>query len=228
MAPKDKEKVVSVSRMMDYLGTVVQGIAQTFGPRCEVVLHDLRNLDHSIVKIVNGHVTGRDENGSITDFALKLLKSKSRENLFYDYPSVAKDGRPLKSSTCLFRDDQGRPMAAICINLDVADILHANRIIQDMFNISEETKYEEAVETFESDIQATLNNSAERVITKFGKAVTSMTREDKIAVVKDLDDQGVFLIKGAVKFMAGKLNVSKYTIYNYLEQARSGKKAEDK
>ena len=38
---------------------VVRGLAEMFGPDCEVVLHDVRRLPHSIVAIENGAVTGR-------------------------------------------------------------------------------------------------------------------------------------------------------------------------
>ena len=66
---------------MESLKTVVDGIAGTFGPRCEVVLHDLSTLDHSIIKIANGHVTGRTIGGSITDQGLRQLRSDDKNNL---------------------------------------------------------------------------------------------------------------------------------------------------
>lgn len=37
----------------------VKGLAETFGSNCEVVLHDFSDLQHSIIAIENGHVTGR-------------------------------------------------------------------------------------------------------------------------------------------------------------------------
>ncbi|MDW7740610.1 MAG: helix-turn-helix domain-containing protein [Bacillota bacterium] len=49
------------------------------------------------------------------------------------------------------------------------------------------------------------------------------TKEDKIKIVSLLDDRGVFLVKGAVEQVAKDLVVSKYTIYNYLEEARVAK-----
>ena len=39
--------------------TTVEGLAAYYGPAFEIVLHDLIDLDHSIVKIVNGHHLGR-------------------------------------------------------------------------------------------------------------------------------------------------------------------------
>lgn len=207
--------------LVNSLKIVVEGIARTFGSRCEVVLHDLRDPAHSIVKIVNGHVSGRAVGGPATDFALKLMKNESPEKLFLNYPSFSKDGRPIKSTTMLFRDDDGEPLALMCINYDLTDVQTLSTILTDTFQVNNNDQDGEVSENFEPDIISTLNNSMERIVIEYGKAVPSMTREDRIKVVSMLDEQGIFLIKGAVKFVAQKLRVSKYTIYNYLEQARS-------
>ncbi|MDD2481760.1 MAG: helix-turn-helix domain-containing protein, partial [Lutispora sp.] len=37
-------------------------------------------------------------------------------------------------------------------------------------------------------------------------------------IVETLEDKGVFLIKGAVDYVAKVLCVSRYTIYNYLDE----------
>lgn len=209
--------------LIESLKKVVDGIAGTFGPRCEVVLHDLRNvrnLDHSIIKIENGHVTGRTVGGPISDRGLKDVRSGAEEDLFINYPSVTKDGRLLKSSTIIFRDRRGKPVVSMCINFDITDIIGFNTAIQDTFAISEEPRRGEPPEVFGSDIAATLDEIANRAVRKIGKAIPSMTAKDRAEVVRQLDDGGYFLVKGAVKFLAGKLNVSKFTIYRYLEHYR--------
>ena len=38
---------------------MVRFIAAICGPRCEVVLHDLKDIEHSIIAIENGHISGR-------------------------------------------------------------------------------------------------------------------------------------------------------------------------
>jgi predicted transcriptional regulator YheO len=40
-------------------------------------------------------------------------------------------------------------------------------------------------------------------------------------IVRDLDTQGFFLIKGAIKILASKLKLSKFTIYNYLDEIKN-------
>ena len=47
------------SKRLEMLKQLADGIAAQFGDKCEVVIHDVNNMDHSIVYIVNGHVSGR-------------------------------------------------------------------------------------------------------------------------------------------------------------------------
>jgi predicted transcriptional regulator YheO len=208
------------SALIESLKIVVDGIAGTFGPRCEVVLHDLRNLDRSIVKIANGHVTGRSVGGSITDQGLKDLR-KGTDDLILNYRSVTSQGRPLKSTTIVFRDRRGKPTAAICINLDITDILAFNNQIQNMFGTAEAGPEEKQSETFEKDVASTLDKMAGKAIHAIGKQMQSLSKEERIDIVRDLDTQGFFLIKGAIKVLASKLKLSKFTIYNYLDEIKS-------
>ena len=50
-----------------------------------------------------------------------------------------------------------------------------------------------------------------------------LNKEEKVSIVNDLDGQGVFLIKGAIDYVAEILCVSRYTIYNYLDETRDDK-----
>ena len=49
-----------------------------FGPDCEVVLHDLAAMPHSIVAIENGHVTGRRLGDVPTDQMLRSLRNADK------------------------------------------------------------------------------------------------------------------------------------------------------
>lgn len=45
---------------LETLKTLAHGLAVQFGPNCEIVIHDLTgDVDHSVVAIENGTVTGR-------------------------------------------------------------------------------------------------------------------------------------------------------------------------
>jgi predicted transcriptional regulator YheO len=58
-------------------------------------------------------------------------------------------------------------------------------------------------------------------VTKAGIPVDLMKKRHKAAVVRELDEAGYFLIKDAVDHLAGRLDVTRYTIYNYLNEVRA-------
>lgn len=205
--------------LIDSLKKVVDGVSKTFGPRCEVVLHDLSDPARSIVHIANGCVSGRSVGGSITDLGLKTLQSGFREDDLINYRSLARDGRVLKSSTIAFRDPDGEPAIALCVNLDITDILNFNAAVQSIFEVGTEDG-RETMETFEVSAVSTLGSMAEKAIQQTGKAPSTMTKSDRVEIVRHLEEQGFFLIKGAIKLLCARLGLSKFTVYNYLNDAR--------
>ena len=80
----------------------------------------LESFDHSVIKIVNGFHTGREEGAPITDLALdmydKLDKDPSVPN-YYTYFTKNKLGEPLKSTTIAIRGNNNRIIGLLCINL---------------------------------------------------------------------------------------------------------------
>ena len=73
----------------------------------------------------------------------------------------------------------------------------------------------------------TLDELLEKVFTKaqkkIGKPIEKMQKDDKLEMVRYLQKRGVFLVKGTIEKVANFLNVSRYTIYNYLVEVRSQK-----
>ena len=62
---------------LDLLRQMAHGVAAQFGPSCEVVIHDLsgEDLEHTVVHVENGHVTGRKPGDGPTHAVLDLLRS---------------------------------------------------------------------------------------------------------------------------------------------------------
>ena len=59
--------------VLDSYGSLLDGLADYMGEGYEMVLHSLEDLEHSVVKIVNGHHTGRKTGAPITNLALDML-----------------------------------------------------------------------------------------------------------------------------------------------------------
>lgn len=203
-----------------------------FGKKCEVVLHDFTIPQHSIVEIENGHVTGRKIGDPITDFALSIWRKngygKKKDDKIVNYRTKTKDGKILRSSSVFIRDDQKKIIGCLCINYDLTEYLMFNKIIGEFCNTIDldNEKSKEEAETFTNDVDDVLENIIRKAIDEVGKPVSMMQKEDKLMVAKIVDEKGGFLIKGAINQLASEISVSRYTIYNYLDELKSKKKRE--
>lgn len=100
------------------LTSVVDGIAATFGPVCEVVLHDYRKPESSVVAIA-GSVTGRTVGGAMSEIGMRMLARGDEAADELNYVTRTETGKLVKSSTMLLRDSSGAVFGALCVNVDV-------------------------------------------------------------------------------------------------------------
>ncbi len=198
---------------------VVDGIAKTFGKNCEVVLHDFSKMDRSIVAIANGHVTGRSVGGPLYESLLKNVLDHNIQEDKINYTGKSAEGRVLKSSTMFIRDEDNSIIGCVCINFDLSELVVSKRVIDNLIQTqSSETEKEQDEST--NRVNDVLTDIVKNTLEKSGKPVAYMGKEEKVNIVKELDHQGAFLIKGAIDYVAKVLCVSRYTIYNYLDEIR--------
>jgi predicted transcriptional regulator YheO len=76
-------------------------------------------------------------------------------------------------------------------------------------------------EEMPQDTQEFLNVMIRKGIESVGKPVCYFDKKDNLEVVKFLNGINIFSIKGSTDSLAGELNVSRYTIYNYIEEVKN-------
>ena len=87
-----------VDAHLDLLKTLCHGIARALGPHAEVVVHDFRRPEDSIVAIA-GTVTSRSVGGSMSRLGLKLAADGDAAQDQYNYTTRTENGRVLRSSS---------------------------------------------------------------------------------------------------------------------------------
>ncbi|UQS25757.1 aminotransferase class V-fold PLP-dependent enzyme [Amycolatopsis thermalba] len=189
--------------VLSALVPAVSGLAAMLGPGNEVVLHDLSKLPDSIVAIAGG-ITGREPGGPMTDLLLGLVRRGTTHDLT-NYETHGPDGRPIRSSTIFLRDADGVAIGCLCVNSEV----------------TQGPASEVRAESFPPDVDSLQRFLVDRAVAQTGIPVGLMKKKHKAAVVRELDEAGFFLIKDAVDFLAGELEVTRYTIYNYLNEIRA-------
>ncbi|MEN1762047.1 helix-turn-helix transcriptional regulator [Anoxynatronum sibiricum] len=199
---------------------LVESIGKTFGKNCEVVLHEIGDSYKTIVAIHNGHVTGRSVESPMVNEGLESVRSKgNHSDHILNYQNKSSNGKTLKSSTMLVRDEQDQVIGCLCINLDISEFMIARKVLEEVTWI-ESPEDPLAVDPSSSNVNDVLNHLLTETLEISGKPVAYMNKEEKVAIVRKLDEQGAFLIKGAIDSVAKVLCVSRYTIYNYLDEIR--------
>ena len=184
----------------------VSALATMLGPGNEVVLHDLSRLPDSIIATA-GDVTGRTTGGPMTDLLLGLVRRGTTHDLT-DYETHGPDGRPIRSSTIFLRDETGVAIGCLCINSERPVATSGAR------------GEGEQRESFPPDVDSLQRFLVDHAIDRTGVPVELMKKSHKAAVVQELDEAGYFLIKDSVDRLAAELAVTRYTIYNYLNEIR--------
>lgn len=193
-------------------------LVKMFGSRCEVAVHDFKNLKKSLIHLA-GNVTGREIGSPITDLVLKeLAKYKMDVEDIPNYKTQTKKGNILKSATIFLRDHDHKVIGALCINYDISLLMQFGGEIEEFINFDDQ---QEKTESFFTSIQDVTHEMVEQVLHGFKKAPSLMTLEEKVECVRQLEEKGTFLIKGATDYVATVLGVSKFTIYNYLQKIRT-------
>lgn len=208
-------RTVDGVRMVETFRALVEPIARVLPASTEVVLHDLSLVPYSIVAI-HGNVTGRKIGDPPSDVLLEQAR-QGFEDYNLNYESTLPDGRRMRSSTMLIRDIDGNAAAALCIHTDLSPWLAIEQLAAQMAR-SSQTMPHRSGEVFSQDVDELAAHLIHKAIADAGIPLDDMRKKHKVAVVQTLQDRGVFLLRDAVEMVSEALGVTKFTIYNYLNE----------
>ena len=209
--------------ILEIVAQSLEGVAAAFGSNCEVVLHTFDDLNKSVVRIINGHVTGRAAGSPITNLGIEILeKAKTQKvDVVGPYFSRLDDGRMLRCVTSIIRNPTGKMIGMMCVNIDVS--VPVVDFFSEFLRPGAEV-LSNSVEHFSS----TPGDMISRVLAVVREDVArkgKMSPVDKNRMIVDeLYVRGIFNLRGSVDAVAEEFCVSRATIYNYLRDIKkSGK-----
>ena len=201
-----------------FLKQLAKTLAVQFGSKCEVAVHDLtQDPEHTIVAIENGGVTGRRIGDGASQIVLEAIKLDQDVKDQLGYLIRTRDGRLLKSSSLYMRDSDGHPVALLSINYDVTELSHSVSILEQLISPGQEQQQQNDVGEVFSNVNDLLDKLIEESLAHVGKPVAMMNKEDKVKAIKYLEKKGAFLIKKSGDKVTKVYDISKYTLYNYLD-----------
>lgn len=207
----------------------VNFLAELLGKNSEIVLHDLTNLDSSILAIRNNYITRREVGAPATDYVLRTLKQGINENLDYTvgYREVSnRDHKQLHSASFYLRLD-GELVGMICVNTDesvfneIEKSMDALEVLLRTYQKKQPQEQSTIPESFSRSIEEMAQNTVIDISISKGVPLERFKQDDKFDVIVALYDSGFFLLKGAVPEIAKLLKISEPTVYRYLQNVKS-------
>lgn len=209
---------------------VANAIAAMFGRLCEVTLHDLSSPQSSVVHTCNSHVTGSYIGQPVPHLLTQVLLSQQLKNdVVANYCTEVEGKRFVKSTTALLRNAQGEAIGALCIHMDTEPFTGIHHFFTEFLPhprqpdspVAQEPALEpQSGEEFDS-VLVIVDRVIARTIPE--NDCREADKSTKLRWIKVLDEKGLFLIKGALEKVAAKLNISKVTLYGYLDEIRGPK-----
>lgn len=226
----DHHEVLTDSDYVARYETLVEFLGAALGPTVEIVLHDVADLDASVVAIANGGVSGRTLGSPATALMLRVLRAGETDQRPYvtGYSAVSStNASSLRSATYFIRREQ-RIVGMLCINAGqtlLRSLVELTDAIGESYFTDEP---QEELDSTENKTEHLVVSIAEITDAYISAAVASrgisaheFSKEDRIAVVRTLDGDGFFQLKGSVAALAVALDISEPSIYRYIRYVRT-------
>ena len=199
--------------MFNNLCEIAKMISETFGYHCETVIHDCEHYEDFIAAIYNGHVSGRKK-GDCVYITGDPVPEDAFQNIdpgtnYMNCQVVTSGGKLIKSSTIYFKSQNYH--YGLGINFDISPYAGMRDALDKL--ISTSTELAEELHSRQS-INQILNESLSQVRVP----VEEMGKHDRMRVIRMLHERNVFQMQKAVPYVAERLKISRFTVYNYLRE----------
>ncbi|MFE7595237.1 transcriptional regulator [Kitasatospora sp. NPDC057512] len=191
---------------------VCRAVALLLGPYAEVVLHD--PATDRVLAIWNPMTPRAPGDPSLLGELDGI--DPSAPDVYGPYEKLLPDGRRLSSVSAVLRDDDGKPAAVLCVNLDRGPLEQAAALLAG-FAAPTAPRPEPL---FERDWTERINDVVGGHVRAQGRPLERFTREDRLAVLGELDRAGVFAVRRAVPVVATALRISRSTAYGLLAELK--------
>jgi predicted transcriptional regulator YheO len=194
-------------------------IAEKFSPYLEVIIHDLKDPEHSIIAIFNNHITGRKIGDGTSDIGYKKLANKLPDKIV-NYENTSPSGAKLKSSTLTIRNGHGKIIGSMAFNFDLTPFEN----VQEFFNTITKTSksklddFPKQEQFFVWSVRDDLEQALNKYIIANGLQGKALTRKDKLNVVVLMKKEGHIKKRGAMSILSELLAITRPTLYKYLKE----------
>ena len=191
---------------------VCEAIVALFHPLAEVTVHDIRR--DRIVAIWNPISERKVGDRSLID---ELPEYAEDARVVGPYPKALADGRAITSVSVVLHNAKGTARGLLCINFDRSPL---DGVIELLTRFAAPVQ-DRPPELFDRNWREHIVLLVDEECRARGLRRDRLTREQRLTLVRLMDERGLFSTRHAASHAARALGVSGATIYALLKEART-------
>jgi predicted transcriptional regulator YheO len=197
--------------ILSQLKQVAEGLAATFAPFCEVVVHDLLDPKQAILAIHN-NLSGREVGSPTTELGLARILDSDYPQVIANYPNRFADGRQAKSTSIGIKDSEGRYIAALCMNVDLTLFRSLQSAMSQFIAVDTTSAPPESLDPASADaIRERIDQFAARLAT----TPRALKADERRALIRELKTVGLLDVRRSMETVAAHLGISRASAYSY-------------
>ena len=199
-------------------------LAETFGSSFEIDLFDLTDPDYPIVTSANGN---DDIQEKVRAFIAEVAGSQKARSGRYiaNRPIEITLGKMIKTSVYFIKNDENEPAGALCISLRCDFFFRMSQLAADMLKFNTEDLDDDSF--YNEELSASVKEPSLDCITEmvkdYGVEPERISQSERVEIICDLYDMGVYNLKGAVAKTAEALQVSEQSVYRYITKIKKAR-----
>jgi len=197
--------------LLDQVKQIADGLAKTFAPFCEVVVHDLLDPSQAVLAIHN-NLSGREVGHPATELGIARIADPGFEQVIANYPNKFADGRQVKSTSIGIKDSEGRYIAALCMNIDLTVFQGFQGMLNQFTAVQVDAP---AAETLDPAGAEMIRSRIDQFAARLATTPRALKAADRRHLVKELKSAGLLEVRRSMETIAEHLGVSRASVYSY-------------
>lgn len=194
------------------LKSIADGVTALFFPSVEAVIHA---IDSNEVVYISNNLSKRN----IGDASgLEELNLNDMDQVFGPYEKLNWDGKKIRSVS-IKASQNASSGYLLCINFSTALLEDAHNALELFLSLNRLQPQPKPL--FEHDWQEKINTCLHMWLTENNVSLTTLTREQKKEIIKDLQIQGIFNFRNSADYIANVLSMGRATVYKHLKEIKN-------
>ena len=207
---------------LEALLPLMRFFAEMLGPSAEVILYDVD--DRVVYQVLNPMDEDMVPGSEMRSLERSFLDSRiyEKEEFIVNYRALSRSKHKLKSATFFLKNNPDQQLQGmITVNVNVERLVELRDMLNEM--VSGHRPYDNQHGTsfynsFEVSVEGIVSTTIRKELDKYKVPPYRLSQQEKIEIVHSLDQQGIFLVKGAIVEVAKSLLTTETTIYRYLNK----------